>query len=50
MTRAGLLSLLLVEFTAPIVAADAVRVSSLVRDGRVWISFELADGYSPEVR
>ena len=36
--------------TATIVAAGAVRVSSLARDGKVWIAFELADGYTPEVR
>ena len=35
---------------APLVAAGPVRVLSLARDGKVWISFELAEGYTPEVR
>ena len=36
--------------SAPIIAADVVRVTSLAREGRVWVSFELADGVTPEVR
>ena len=34
---------------ATLVAAD-VRVTPLVRDGRVWVSFGLADGFTAEVR
>jgi hypothetical protein len=30
-------------------AADGLRVMPLVRDGRVLVSFELADGFTPEV-
>ena len=48
--RAFWLSVLLAASAAPLVAADVVRVTSLARDGRVWVSFELSDGYTPEVR
>ena len=53
MTRARLRIWLVVALTttaATLAAAGAVRVSSLARDGKVWITFELADGYTPEVR
>lgn len=31
-------------------AAADVRVTPLARDGRVWVTFELADGLTPDVR
>ena len=34
---------------ATLVAAD-VRVTPIVRAGRVWVSFGLADGFTPDVR
>jgi hypothetical protein len=39
----------LVLMTVPMVAAD-VRVRPVVRDGGVWVSFGLADGFTPDVR
>jgi hypothetical protein len=30
-------------------AADVVGVTAVARDGKVWVSFELADGFTPEV-
>ena len=40
---------LLVLSVASVAAAD-VRVTPLVRDGRVWVSFGVADGLTPELR
>ena len=31
-------------------AAEIVRVSTLSRDGRLLVSFEMADGYTVEIR
>ena len=50
MKRSLLLGVLLATLTAPLTAADIVRVNSLARDGKVWVSFELADGFTPDVR
>ena len=44
------LLLAVAALTAPLAAAEVVHVSSLARDGKVWVSFELQDGFSPEVR
>jgi hypothetical protein len=44
-----LISALLVVMAAPLLAAD-VRVTPLVRDGRVWVSFGLSEGFTREVR
>ena len=40
----------LVLFGAIVAAAADVRVTPLVRDGRVWVSFGLADGFTDGVR
>lgn len=40
---------LLVLLVAPLAAAD-VRVTPLVREGRVWVSFGVEDGLTPELR
>jgi hypothetical protein len=44
------LSVLLAALTAPLVAADVVRVTSVARDGKVWVSFELSGAFTPEVQ
>ena len=43
-------SVFVAAFAATLVAADVVRVTSLARDGKVWISFDLADAFTAEVR
>ena len=48
MTRA-IAALLLVLLHAPAAGAD-VRVTPVVREGRVWVSFGLAGGFTPDVR
>ena len=50
MKHALLMCSWLAALVVPVVAADVVRVSSLARDGKVWVSFELSDGFTPEVR
>lgn len=50
MKKPLLLCALLLALTAPLIAADVVHVISLARDGKVWVSFELSDGFTPEVR
>ncbi len=45
-----MLVLLLVAGGAVVCAADVVRVMPLVRDGQVFVSFELADGFTAEIR
>src|SRR5438045_3481474 len=49
-SRVFSVSAVAVAMGAVLVAADVVRVASLARDGRVWVSYELSDGYTPEVR
>jgi hypothetical protein len=44
------LSILLAALTAPLVAADVVGVTSVARDGKVWVSFVLSGAVTPEVR
>ena len=43
-------SAFLAAFAATLVAADVVRVTPLARDGKVWVSFELTDAFTAEVR
>lgn len=43
-------ALVLVVSVAAVQAADNLRIVPLVRDGKVLVSFELADGYTDEVR
>jgi hypothetical protein len=40
----------LVVLTATLSAADVIRIIPLVRDSQVLVSFELADGYTEDVR
>jgi hypothetical protein len=42
--------LLLAAGGAATAASDVLRVMPLVREGRVFVSFELADGFTPEIR
>jgi len=42
--------LALVSLTATLVAAEGLRIVPLVRDDRVLVTFELADGFTEEVR
>src|SRR5713226_8803065 len=44
------LSALLAASITPLAAADVVRVTSVARDGKVWVSFELSDAFTPEVQ
>lgn len=48
MTRA--LAALLFVLLIATVGAAGVRVTPVVRDGRVWVSFGVADGFTPDVR
>ena len=48
-SRAFVLHLLLLASGVAVYAADVVRVMPLVRDSRVFVSFELADGFTPEI-
>jgi uncharacterized protein DUF4390 len=51
MTRLGVLVLsACLAVAGGVIAAADVRVRPLVREGRVWISFGLADGFTAEVR
>ena len=43
-------SVFVAAFAGTLVAADVVRVTSLARDGKVSVSFELADAFTAEVR
>ncbi len=45
-----LLCAVLAVFGVTLMAADVVRVTSMARDGKVWVSFELPDGFTPDVR
>ena len=42
--------LVLVSLTATLAAAEGLRIVPLVRDDRVLVTFELADGFTDEVR
>ena len=42
--------LALVSLTATLAAAEGLRIVPLVRDDRVLVTFELADGFTDEVR
>lgn len=42
--------LAVVSLTATVVAAEGLRIVPLVRDDRVLVTFELADGFTDEVR
>jgi hypothetical protein len=42
--------LALVSLTATLAAAEGLRIIPLVRDDRVLVTFELADGFTDEVR
>lgn len=46
----GGLVLLLLVLGGPVFAADGIRVVPLVRDGKVLVTCELADGFTDEVR
>ena len=48
--RHALLALLVLAFAAPLFAQESVRIVPLVRDDSVLVSFELTDGYTPEVK
>jgi hypothetical protein len=43
-------SLVLVSLTAPLIAAEGLRIVPLVRDDRVLVTFELTDGFTDEVK
>ena len=40
----------LIALSATLFAADVIRIVPLVRDSQVLVSFELADGYTEDVR
>src|SRR5215207_3606735 len=44
------LILALISLTATLTAAEGLRIVPLVRDDRVLVTFELADGFTDEVR
>ena len=48
--RAGLLAVILVGSAVTAIAAEGVRIIPLVRDEAVLVSFELTDGYTPQVK
>src|SRR5580765_2343037 len=48
--RSVLLALVVAASVATVYAAEGVRIVPLVRDDSVLVSFELTDGYTPEVR
>lgn len=43
-------ALTLIALSATLYAADVIRIVPLVRDSQVLVSFELADGYTEDVR
>jgi hypothetical protein len=45
-----LAALALITLSATLYAADFIRIVPLVRDSQVLVSFELADGYTDDVR
>ena len=48
--RTGLLAFTLVVSAVTALAAEGVRIIPLVRDEAVLVSFELTDGYTPQVK
>ena len=48
--RVGVLAFVLALSTVTAVFAEGVRIIPLVRDDAVLVSFELTDGYTPEVK
>jgi hypothetical protein len=48
--RALLCALALLSFSVTLQAAEGLRIVPLVRDDRVLVTFELADGFTEEVR
>ena len=48
--RLGILTFVLALSTVTAVLAEGVRIVPLVRDDAVLVSFELTDGYTPEVK
>jgi len=48
--RKIVLALVVAASTATVYAAEGVRIVPLVRDDSVLVSFELTDGYTPEVK
>ncbi len=50
LVRSAITVLALLAFSAPLFAQDNVRIVPLVRDDSVLVSFELTDGYTPQVK
>ena len=48
--RSVFIAVAMLAFTAPLFAQDNVKIVPLVRDDAVLVSFELTDGYTPEVK
>jgi len=48
--RRVVFALLITTFVATAYAAEGIRIVPLVRDDAVLVSFELTDGYTPEVK
>ncbi len=48
LNRASLAAVLLLAVTALVAAAQAIHVTPLVRDGRVYVSFKLSDAFDNE--
>ncbi len=48
--RKTLFALLMLAFAVPVFAQESVKIVPLVRDDSVLVSFELTDGYTPEVK
>ena len=48
--RSAVIALALLAFSAPLFAQDNVKIVPLVRDDSVLVSFELTDGYTPQVK
>jgi uncharacterized protein DUF4390 len=48
--RNGVLAFILAVSAVTVFAAEGVRIVPLVRDDAVLVSFELTDGYTPEVK
>lgn len=49
LVRSAIWALLLIASIATVQAAEGLRIVPLVRDDSVLVSFELTDGYTPEV-
>jgi len=48
--RTGLLAFILAVLAVTALTAEGVRIIPLIRDEAVLVSFELTDGYTPEVK